>query len=121
MRALPLGTLMLVAAAACGASAPTLATISASAIPSASASRHAAAAANETIDAATLTTPASAASVEPGAIGPTSEPNASATASACNEHPPQHFLVRRHFFTADPGGTERAVQYRTAQPGYFQR
>src|SRR5260370_42529694 len=117
MRALPLGTLMLVAAAACGASAPTLATISASAIPSASASRHAAAAANETIDAATLTTPASAASVEPVAIGPTSEPNASATASACNEQPPQDFRVRGNFLKAGRGDQGLAITFRAARCG----
>jgi hypothetical protein len=110
---------MLAAAAACGASVPTVATIPGSAIPSASALPDAAAFANENIDAAVLSAPASSASAETVANGPTSEPDASASASACNEQPPQDFLVRGNFLKAGPGGHERAIQYRTDQYGYF--
>ncbi len=38
--------------------------------------------------------------------------------SACNEQPPQPFLIRGNFLR-DPHGNERAIQYRTDQYGYF--
>jgi hypothetical protein len=39
--------------------------------------------------------------------------------SACNEQPPQEFLVRGHFLKEGPSGNLRAIQYRTDQYGYF--
>ena len=38
--------------------------------------------------------------------------------SACNEQPPQDFLIRGNFLK-DPRGNQRAIQYRTDQYGYF--
>lgn len=38
--------------------------------------------------------------------------------SACNEQPPQDFLVRGNFLKA-PGGNQRAIQYRTDTYGFF--
>jgi D-alanyl-D-alanine carboxypeptidase len=38
--------------------------------------------------------------------------------SACNEQPPQPFLIRGNFLK-EPHGNERAIQYRTDQYGYF--
>jgi hypothetical protein len=55
--------------------------------------------------------PALAASPEPDAA-------ASARASACNEQPPQEFLVRGHFLK-EHDGNARAIQYRTDTYGYF--
>jgi hypothetical protein len=49
----------------------------------------------------------------PDAAIPTTPP-----ASACNEQPPQEFLVRGNF-RKTPGGNERAIQYRTDTYGYF--
>lgn len=40
------------------------------------------------------------------------------SASACNEQPPQDFLIRGNFLK-DPHGNQRAIQYRTDQYGYF--
>ena len=63
---------------------------------------------------------------EVGAAPPTVEPKlpaaseaaAPASTSACNEQPPQDFLVRGTFLK-DAGGNQRAIQYRTEQYGYF--
>jgi hypothetical protein len=49
---------------------------------------------------------------EPGAAAPS-------TASACNEQPPQDFLVRGNFLKTGPSGNARAIQYRTETYGYF--
>ena len=40
------------------------------------------------------------------------------SASACNEQPPQDFLIRGNFLK-DPHGNQRAIQYRTDHYGYF--
>ncbi|MCL2447689.1 MAG: M15 family metallopeptidase [Polyangiaceae bacterium] len=40
------------------------------------------------------------------------------SSSACNEQPPQDFLVRGQFLKV-PGGNERAIQYRTDHYGYY--
>jgi len=45
-----------------------------------------------------------------------SEP--AATASECNEQPPQAFLIRSNYLSA-PGGNARSVRYRTQQYGAF--
>jgi hypothetical protein len=39
--------------------------------------------------------------------------------SACNDQPPQNFLVRGNFLKAGPDGNRRAIQYRTDEYGYF--
>jgi hypothetical protein len=43
----------------------------------------------------------------------------SASPSACNEQPPQDFLVRANFLRAGAAGLARAIQYRTDTYGYF--
>jgi hypothetical protein len=50
----------------------------------------------------------------------TSEADASASpASACNEQPPQDFLVRGNFLRGGAAAVQRAIQYRTDTYGYF--
>jgi hypothetical protein len=45
----------------------------------------------------------------------TSEP----TVAACNEQPPQDFLVRHNFLQGGAAAAQRAIQYRTDTYGYF--
>lgn len=67
-------------------------------------------------------------------IGPEADASSSATfahdapalarepsrpASACNEQPPQEFLVRANFLRGGAAALERAIQYRTDTYGYF--
>jgi hypothetical protein len=117
MRTLRLAAIGSVALAACAASTPTLQGPSAppASPPAASSSANEAAASPPT------EAPASEASVEAG-TATASEPDAAASApatqSACNEQPPQDFLVRGNF-RKKPGGNERAIQYRTDTYGYF--
>jgi hypothetical protein len=41
-----------------------------------------------------------------------------ASTSACNDQAPQDFLIRENFLK-EPGGNQRAIQYRTDTYGYF--
>ncbi len=50
---------------------------------------------------------------------PAASEAAPASTSACNEQPPQDFLVRGNFLKEGAGGNQRAIQYRTEQYGYF--
>ncbi len=47
------------------------------------------------------------------------EETASTAASACNEQPPQDFLVRSNFLKGGKDALERAIQYRTDTYGHF--
>jgi hypothetical protein len=63
------------------------------------------------------TAPMTDAGLEPAPITDAgSEPKA--TASECNEQPPQAFLIRSNYLSA-PGGNARSVRYRTQQYGAF--
>jgi hypothetical protein len=110
--------------AACGASAPAPATPAAASSPQPAVSAP-------PVEAPRLTTDASA-TVDlldgaPEAAVPVPAPVAEADASieesrsnqsACNEQPPQDFLVRGHFLK-ERDGNARAIQYRTDTYGYF--
>ncbi len=123
---------VLAAAAACAASAPTPVTASSPAPPPPSAASAASAAnaanaanaksAEQPIAAATLpATSARSALVEPPDAGTAPvEPRVEtpSSTSACNDQPPQDFLIRGNFLK-QPDGNERAIQYRTEQYGYF--
>jgi hypothetical protein len=64
---------------------------------------------------------ASATSVESPDAAPGAQPvsaAASSSTSACNDQPPQDFLVRGNFLK-EKGGNERSIQYRTETYGYF--
>jgi D-alanyl-D-alanine carboxypeptidase-like protein len=62
--------------------------------------------------------PESAAPTLAPAEAPEPDASAPAIASACNEQPPQEFLVRGHFLKEHDGNV-RAIQYRTDTYGYF--
>ena len=49
---------------------------------------------------------------------PEAPPPAPASTSACNEQPPQDFLIRGNFLK-EPGGNQRAIQWRTEHYGWF--
>jgi hypothetical protein len=54
------------------------------------------------------------------ASSPAASPDAGGSSpSACNEQPPQEFLIRGHFLKAGPDGNLKAIQYRTDHYGYF--
>jgi D-alanyl-D-alanine carboxypeptidase-like protein len=130
MRLRPLGVLTLVglaplasSVASCGAPARSVATprnapSQAATPPSPDAGR---APSNELAgDAASevgepMTAEASDASVDAGAAGVAT----SAVAGACNEQPPQDFLVRGNFLKGGQKAIERAIQWRTDTYGYF--
>jgi hypothetical protein len=62
---------------------------------------------------ATVTTGPADASAAPG------EPEPAAGGGACNEQPPQDFLVRSNFLKGGQEAIRRAIQYRTDTYGYF--
>ena len=126
MKFLLFGALALVAlAAACGASAPS-ASVPRS-VPSQTASfaspRATSAPPTELTNdggadgEATLTEGATDAS--PDANLANSTPSTTTSSSACNEQPPQDFLVRGNFLKGGPSAAERAIQWRTDTYGYF--
>jgi hypothetical protein len=94
----------------------------ASAPAAASAPPDAAAVADAAVSTASFV-PADAAAglVSSGDAGELSESDASASPpSACNEQPPQDFLVRGNFLRGGTAAVQRAIQYRTDTYGYFQ-
>jgi len=114
--------------ASLAAAGMTVAACAASAPPPASATGPQSSASAAPVEAPPLTSDASGgaevldAAPEAAALAPalTAEPDAStpASSSACNEQPPQDFLVRSHFLK-EKGGNARAIQYRTDTYGYF--
>jgi hypothetical protein len=120
MRALASVSLALAAVAACAANAspasssahppsPGTPAASASASPIDAADEEAAFA----VDGAAR---AEATDVEGGASAP--DAASGEAQSACNEQPPQDFLIRGQFLK-EKGGNERAIQYRTDHYGYY--
>ena len=110
-----------VAAAACAASAPASSPPGAGLVPVAPAREVGlnaelvpdAAPAMELMDATLEANSSDASSVAPVAVSA-----AASSTSACNEQPPQDFLIRGNFLKA-PGGNQRAIQYRTDMYGFF--
>jgi hypothetical protein len=81
------------------------------------------ASASESLDAAVATVEdaatdalASAGGTGTGDGGPST---GSTTTSACNEQPPQDFLIRSNFLKGGPDAFQRTVRYRTEQYGFF--
>jgi hypothetical protein len=91
------------------AAAPAPEAVPATPSESASASASTSAPASESAP-APASEPAPAPALEPPSTSPT---------SACNDQPPQDFLIRGNFLRV-PDGNQRAIQYRTDQYGYFQ-
>jgi hypothetical protein len=129
MRALRLVPIASAVLAACAASAPTYPSHAA---PPASSAAAASASASEagvspppeevassspTVADAGPTSPRSGTSAEADA-SVVADAQVPGSASACNEQPPQDFLVRGNF-RKTPNGNERAIQYRTDTYGYF--
>jgi hypothetical protein len=128
MSALRVAILTVATAAACAASAPTRG--GGAMLPREPLSQIANEAMDASPDGAAMPSgaaldampPHSPAEVEPSDAstrpsGPVAE--APLPSSACNEQPPQDFLVRGNFLKEGPGGNLRAIQYRTEQYGYF--
>jgi D-alanyl-D-alanine carboxypeptidase len=110
--------LTLMFAGACAASAPAPVVASSPAAQSAATRRPPPppSAAVEAADAGFVDSAAAAVEPKEPAAGEAAAP---ASTSACNEQPPQDFLVRGNFLKEGAAGNQRAIQYRTEQYGYF--
>jgi hypothetical protein len=71
------------------------------------------------VDASAEPAPATPLIEAPDAAPATTEAAPLARESACNEQPPQDFLVRGNFLRDGAAAVQRAIQYRTDTYGYF--
>ena len=113
MRVLALALMILAAVAACAAVSPVPASVPVAPSPALSTS------AIPPVDLTPSASPSPSATAAPEvdtSTAPTPPPPAST--SACNEQPPQDFLIRGNFLK-EKNGNQRAIQWRTDRYGYY--
>jgi hypothetical protein len=113
MRVLALSLMILAGLVACAAASPGPAGVPANASMSASAASSVA----PPVD-SSATASSSAPTAPPEASSPPPEPPPPVSTSACNEQPPQDFLIRGNFLK-DKDGNQRAIQWRTDHYGWY--
>jgi hypothetical protein len=113
MRVLALSLMILAGLVACAAASPGPVGVPANASMSASPASSVA----PPVD-SSATASSSAPTAPPEASSPPPEPPPPVSTSACNEQPPQDFLIRGNFLK-DKDGNQRAIQWRTDHYGWY--